>query len=362
MSNLTQQFLEFGYALIFGIFGLSTIFLTIPKEQGIEFYKKARKALGTGLCAIAIYSITRLVIGERMSPYIDFWLLLTFTLIHSWATYGTMLYLMEVPRYTTKSFYIDGLVPTLIMLSCGFIGIIFPVLQKMLTIVFGCIFGIKCLRMFIICIREYHKCQKDLDNYYDHGPDIKWIKKLIYLSLFMSVATIVSFYVRVPELLLIYFLALPVIYALIVYKVLDFMPKKIEAIRASNLDRITREEESQPKQKTKDLSIKLDPIVNRWVEEKMFCQPELTIKDVAAQIGTNQSYLSTYLNRYHNVTFQVWLNTLRIEESKKLLTSGEKISIEEVGVRVGIPHSYNFSRWFKAITDMTPYQFRKLYS
>lgn len=56
----------------------------------------------------------------------------------------------------------------------------------------------------------------------------------------------------------------------------------------------------------------------------------------------------------------VLLNTLRIEESKNLLTSGEKISIEEVGIRVGIPQSYNFSRWFKAITEMTPYQYRKL--
>lgn len=60
-----------------------------------------------------------------------------------------------------------------------------------------------------------------------------------------------------------------------------------------------------------------------------------------------------------NTNFQIWLNTLRIEESKKILTSGEKISIEEVGIKVGIPQSYNFSRWFRAITETTPYQYRK---
>ena len=140
------------------------------------------------------------------------------------------------------------------------------------------------------------------------------------------------------------------------------MPKKIEAIRAHNITLQKKEEEKQATQKTKDLSEKLGPKVEKWIEEKLYCKPDLNIKDVAMQMGTNQSYLSAYLNKHHNMTFQVWLNGLRIEESKTILTSGEKISIEEVGIRVGIPQSYNFSRWFKLITDMTPYQFRKLHS
>lgn len=362
MDNLTYLLFEFGYALVFGIFGLSTLFLSIPKEKGIEFYKNSRIALGTGLCAIAIYSIVRIIIGGNISSYVEFWLLVTFTLIHSWSTYGCLLFLMEVPRYRYISFFIDGLIPVSIMLICGFFGVIYPASQKTMTIIFGCIFGIKCLRMFPICINEYRKCQKELDNYYDQGPNIKWIRNLIYLSLFMSAATIISFYIHTAPVLLSYYLTIPIIYAYIVYRVLDFMPKKIEAIRAHNLTLQKKEEESQATQKAKDLSEKLGPKVEKWIEDKLFCQPELNIKDVAMQMGTNQSYLSAYLNKHHNMTFQVWLNTLRIEESKTILTSGEKISIEEVGARVGIPQSYNFSRWFKVITDMTPYQFRKLHS
>ena len=362
MNNLTYLLFEFGYALIFGIFGLSTLFLSIPKEKGIEYYKNARIALGTGLCAIAIYCIIRLIIGENISSYVEFWLLVTFTLIHSWATYGCLLFLMEVPRYKYKSFFIDGLIPATFMGICGFVGVYMPATQKIMTILFGCIFGIKCLRMFIICINEYRKCQRELDNFYDQGPNIKWIRNLIFLSLFMSGVTIISFYIHTAPVLLSYYLTIPVIYAYIVYRVLDFMPKKIEAIRAHNMEITKKEEEKQAAQKTKDLSEKLGPKVEKWIEEKLFCQPDLNIKDVAMQMGTNQSYLSAYLNKHHNVTFQVWLNKLRIEESKSILKSGERISIEEVGVRVGIPQSYNFSRWFKVITDMTPYQFRKLHS
>lgn len=362
MNHLTYLLFEFGYAIIFGIFGLSTLFLSIPKEKGIEFYKNARIALGTGLCAIAIYSIIRMIIGEDISSYVEFWLLVTFTLIHSWCTYGCLLFLMEVPRYKYTSFFIDGIIPAGIMVICGLVGIFRPELQDIMTIVFGCIFGIKCLRMFLICINEYRKCQKELDNYYDQGPDIRWIRNLIFLSIIMSGATIISFYIHTAPVLFTYYASIPIIYGYIVYRVLEFMPKKIEAIRAKNISISKKEEEKETAEKAKDLSEKMGPKVEQWVEEKLFCQAELTIKDVAMQMGTNQSYLSTYLNKHLNTTFQVWLNRLRIEESKLILKSGEKISIEEVGARVGIPQSYNFSRWFKVITDMTPYQFRKLNS
>lgn len=361
MNNLTFLLLEFGYALIFGIFGLITLFLTIPKEKGIEYYKNARIALGTGLCAIAVYCIIRLIIGESISSYVEFWLLVTFTLIHSWATYGCLLFLMEVPYYKYKGFFIDGLIPAGVMVICGVLGLIFEDTQKIMTIVFGCIFGIKCLRMFLICIREYRKCQSELDNYYDSDTDIKWIRNLIYLSLFMSVVTIVSFYIHTAPVLLSYYISIPIIYSYIVYRVLDFMPKKIETIRHKNITLQKNAEEKENKEKLKELGDKIAPKIEKWVEEKMFCQADLNIKDVSMQMGTNQSYLSSYLNKYMNTTFQLWLNRLRIEESKKILTNGEKLSIEEVGIKVGIPQSYNFSRWFKTITDMTPYQYRKSY-
>ena len=85
----------------------------------------------------------------------------------------------------------------------------------------------------------------------------------------------------------------------------------------------------------------------------------ICIKDVAMEMGTNHNYLSQYINSNLEMTFQLWLNTLRIEESKKILLSEEKLSIEEVGIKVGIPQNYNFSRWFKQLTDMTPFQYRR---
>ena len=117
--------------------------------------------------------------------------------------------------------------------------------------------------------------------------------------------------------------------------------------------------EAQQLKKIEDLETKVAPLVEKWIQEKGFCTPELTIKDVAAKIGTNQNYLSQYINNKLGLTFQVWLNTLRIEESKIILTSGTKKSIEEIGTMVGFSQIYNFSRWFRTVTGTTPLQYRK---
>lgn len=352
--KLIYILITFGYILVFGILGLITLLLQVPKDKGMISYKKAKRTLGASLLTLAYYCVIRLVFPQHHEDYVDFWLLVTFTLIHSWLTYSSLLFLLETPRFIIKKFLIDGAIPTGLMLVCGFIGIFLPQTQEVMQVVFGCIFGLKCAYMFYTCLREYKKCEKELDNYYDQTPDIKWILGLICLSLIMSAVTIIAFYVT--SIHLVYYLSIPIIYAYIVLKVVNFAPKKIDAIRKQNN---TQDAAEEPKKKNIGIGEKIGPLVEEWIESKKYCSSDLNIKDVAMEMGTNHNYLSQYLNNSLGVTFQIWLNTLRIEESKNLLTDGSKKSIEEVGSLVGYSQIYNFSRWFRMITGTTPFQYRK---
>lgn len=354
MGDLVYTLVTFGYVIVFGILGAIMLLLHIPNDKGLEFYKKARKTLGCALVALSFFSIIKMLQPHEHEVYQDFWLLVSFTLIHSWLTYSSLLFLLETPRYISKRFFIDGAIPILLILASGTAGLFFPSLQPAMEVIFGCIFGLKCLYMFYVCITEYNKCEKELDNYYDETPDIKWIKVLIYLSLFMSAATIVAFYVIKVQLL--YFLSIPAIYSYIVFKIINFAPRKIDAIRRLNS---TLDAPEEKKKKPSGIDEKIGHLVDQWVSQKNFCTPELNIKDVATAIGTNHNYLSQYLNNHLGVTFQVWLNTLRIEESKIFLTDGNKRSIEEIGTIVGFSQIYNFSRWFRTVTGTTPFRYRK---
>ena len=118
-------------------------------------------------------------------------------------------------------------------------------------------------------------------------------------------------------------------------------------------------EETPPAKTFRDYSRKIEPLIRQWVESEHFLRPSLTIREVANEMGTNHNYLSTYLNQVMDISFTTWLNTLRVEKSKEYLASEERFSIEECGAKVGIPESYNFSRWFKIVTGMSPGQYRK---
>ena len=344
---------EFGYTLIFGILGAILLFLHTSNDKEIKTYKKAKNILGTALITTSLFCLLRLLFPEHPDDFVNFWILVTYTLLFSWMTYATILFLIETPRYLTIHFLFDGLAPAILMIIAGLIGMFFQSAQIVLKWIFGIVFAAKCCRMAYVSIREYRKCLKDLDNFYEERPDIVWIKPIIYIALALSAATVASFYFK--QIHLVYYLCVPLVYAYIVLKIINFTPKKIDRIRGQNA---TLDAPVQRK-KIEDLETKVAPLVEKWIQEKGFCTPELTIKDVAAKIGTNQNYLSQYINNKLGLTFQVWLNTLRIEESKIILTSGTKKSIEEIGTMVGFSQIYNFSRWFRTVTGTTPLQYRK---
>ncbi len=351
----TPTFLDFGFVLIFGVLAAACFFVHLPPaHEQLRSYRKSRQILGMGLAIIAVYCLVRLVVPHNHADFIDLWLLVLFTFYFAWLSYSSFLFLIETPKYTTRYFLIDGLIPLVSFIVLGVIGLIFPATQKVLNLLFGFIYVAKCIWMFIFCLREYRKCVKEIDNYYDEDLEIKWMLSLLILSFVMSLSALAAFYI--PHEYLVYYSVVPVAYAYLVFKVINFSAVKIEKIRKNNFT-LTKKE--KPATKSMNLEDKVGPKVEKWVSEKKFCTDGLTIKDVALDMGTNQSYLSQYLNNALDTTFQVWLNTLRIEESKNLLISRTDLSIEEIGSMVGIPQNYNFSRWFKIVTDTTPFQYRR---
>ncbi len=359
-KNTLYILINFAYILIFGILTGAVTMLNMPKkEESFKSYRKSRYILGAATALMVCYCIFRLIIPQHHGDFIDFWLLVGFTLIFSWLTYVSFLYLIESPRYRIKHFIVDGLIPISLLSIAGIIGLLFPSTQNAIMVIFGCIYGLKCAWMLYTCMNEYRKCVNEIENYYDEGPDMKWMSVTLILSFILFIATLAVFYI--DSLQLVYYCLVPLIYLYMVFKTVGFATKKIDNIRKKNFY-LDSKPIPEKKEKSRDISEKMRPMVEKWVDEKKYCREGLTIKEVAMEMGTNHNYLSQYINNNLDTTFQIWLNTLRIEESKILLTSKERLSIEEIGIKVGIPQNYNFSRWFKQLTEMTPFQYRRTHS
>lgn len=96
--------------------------------------------------------------------------------------------------------------------------------------------------------------------------------------------------------------------------------------------------------------------------KKPFLNPSLRLDDIAQKISVSNHHLSQTINTCFNQNFFDFINTYRIEESKRLLSENEgyKKTILEVLYQSGFNSKSVFNSVFKKYTGTTPTQFRRV--
>jgi AraC-like DNA-binding protein len=102
---------------------------------------------------------------------------------------------------------------------------------------------------------------------------------------------------------------------------------------------------------------KLEPSL---IQNRSFLNPKFTLKDCAKSIGTNEKYLSSYLNKIHKMNFNTFINYYRVERAKELLhsTDSDKYTIEAIAQMSGFNSKSSFNAVFKKHTGLTPSEFK----
>ena len=104
---------------------------------------------------------------------------------------------------------------------------------------------------------------------------------------------------------------------------------------------------------------RLDILIPAWIENKGYWTPARTIKDVAAQIGTDATILQRYCHEKMNVDFRSWRTRLRVEDAKQMLLDNPEASANSIAYKVGFSDRSNFLRQFRACVGMTPVEWRE---
>ncbi len=91
---------------------------------------------------------------------------------------------------------------------------------------------------------------------------------------------------------------------------------------------------------------------------KCFQDPELTIKQVAKEIGIYAPRISTILQAAYKLSFRQYLNEIRIAEAKRLLHETDR-TIAEIGFAVGFNNITHFNRVFKSSLNVSPKEYRE---
>ena len=105
----------------------------------------------------------------------------------------------------------------------------------------------------------------------------------------------------------------------------------------------------------------IEDIIVEWSkrEDKPFVQESITLLDVAEDTKLSPRLLSEFLNKYYKVNFCTWINTLRVEEVKRLLVEQPSLSIADISVMVGFSDPASLSKIFKKISNESPSAYKK---
>ena len=108
-----------------------------------------------------------------------------------------------------------------------------------------------------------------------------------------------------------------------------------------------------------DLDLWKSKISAHFSNQKLYTNPTLTLADIAEQLSTNRSLVSSVINQEFNMNFNDFVNEKRTEAVIEKLKDKEHESSTLLGIALdcGFNSKTTFNRAFKKHTGLTPKQF-----
>lgn len=230
--------------------------------------------------------------------------------------------------------------------------------QEVFSLVYTLIFLVLGIRM----IHRYEK-KENPGNEVHSKMHLDWLKYTLYFFVFILLGiwlwlTYLDIFVAEPEFYLLWIGMSASIYWLGHIGIYQFgLGKERKEIRKYTA-KLTPEPpvRSEGQKKSKHLENFEDYVVN----QRNFMDPLLSLEKSAEHLGVNKTYLSRVLNRELSISFNDYVNQLRVEEAKKILQQPEfsNYTLSAIGLEAGFNSKSTFYSAFKKFAEMSPSDYR----
>lgn len=204
-----------------------------------------------------------------------------------------------------------------------------------------------------IVIIGYVKMKKTLaylnDNYSNHDKiDVSWLRPVFFFCIVGQLLWLAVSFLASPVADIIYYVVIMALWLILLYYCWDFQPVRIK-----------QDAVGQEGSKNKKAIPLPEGVLEQVVEEQqLYLNKMLTVADLAKALGTNRTYVSSYLSQQLGLTFYDYINKLRIERvSIPLIKEHPEFTFEYVANESGFASLSTFRRAFFKTTGQTPSQF-----
>lgn len=102
-----------------------------------------------------------------------------------------------------------------------------------------------------------------------------------------------------------------------------------------------------------------DPLLHRSVKylSERYSDSELTLSAMAHELGLSGRKISDRIKAHFKLTFKQYINSIRINEAKRLLKESA-LPVNEIAYKVGFSNVTHFNRAFRQYCNCSPQEFR----
>lgn len=290
------------------------------------------------------YFAVRYLLKENGVRGRDYWMLVVVVVyILSCATV-----IFNVPVADRKAFFVciqgtgaaAGTVGARVLLAQDTLAYVLGILEYAFVLVYG-----------VINVFRYRKLLSDFYSNLDGSRSAEVIVGVVFLRFALLVAFL--FGGNLPEWMVAVRSALSVGF----YAIAAVYVCRLEHT-AEELSLLVKNRERAVDQKLPAADEIISSRLGKMIEDKFYINPDVTLMDVSAEIQVNTKYISEYLKYHYNETFLLFVNRLRVEASKALLSEG-RMSVEDIAEQCGYTSISTYYRNFTKICGINPSEFRE---
>ena len=355
------------------VFGCVFLTIPVPNHKHLNNYKISLKILAITYFVFAILNFLIIYFyNDQESKYIYFFSILLSSL-QALLFSSTLLTLFN-PVFVNRKFLISNLIPIIVLIISHLILRIFletniiqsekaiqkilPTALRLVTILFIIFYCFQLIYYTYLFITERRKYQFEIDNYFSNNVNLRlsWVSYMFFSAIVIALMAF-SFQLYYNYYLdLLFSTAIAIFYFTFSIKYINYN-KIFKLIEPAIIDMADdKDEELQiPNKSIKSWKKYKQEIYS----EKLYLKVGITLNDLARFLCIGRSTLSNFINNEEGVSFNTWINTLRINDAKSIFKENPEYTIAEISELTGFSEQSNFSRQFKLITGQSPSVWRR---
>lgn len=350
--------------LIFAL-GFCFLFILVPDGTGLRGYRMARRMMGCGYLAFFIALMIEAMGLEMAMPIvIQQLIILSVGIMQAFLFTFALATLIDVqffswPRLVRQLIYV--ILPSIAAFVVYFYDSRY---SSVIFIVLAVYYSYKLVGYVLSFRRRYREYKHRMADYFssDEWERLRWVRRSFYTAL--SIGILALIYTLCPSMItsILFTLVLAGYYAVFGIRFINyaFTFHQIEAALRTEKSALNTEHQALPENMPSGNNVQSAQLMQRLTEQMtekcLFTKPDLTIEDVAVQVGESYRNVSAAINSCQGINFKTWVNGFRIQEAQKLIREGylQHHTTDALAEATGFSCRTSFYRAFKKHTGQLP--------